>query len=81
MTRSQPSQHDSHDEPTNIKAKFLCPKCGEALDEVRVYSEAYQIGLSVGNKIVDYGRIEDLTEAIAIECAHCNCDLIDHIEQ
>jgi len=60
---------------------FICPGCKKALDDVRVYSEAYQIGELQGNKIVVYGSVEELTETVGIECPECGKDIMNLIEQ
>jgi len=52
-----------------------CPNCKEEIDCVRVYSECYQIGALEGNKIVDYGSVEEITETVGIECPKCGHDI------
>lgn len=59
---------------------FPCPRCGQGIIEVRVYSEAYQLGTLDGNTIVRYGEIEDITDPVAIECPLCDGDLTRDIE-
>ena len=58
-----------------------CPKCKKEIKSVRVYSETWQKGTLKGNVIEDYGKIEELTETISIECPECNEDISEHIEQ
>jgi hypothetical protein len=49
---------------------------------VRVDSECWQYGFLEGNRIVDYGSIEDIGETIlAIVCDECQEDIGDVIEQ
>ena len=59
-----------------------CPHCGHEISWVRVYSECWQYGFLEGNRIVDYGSIEDIGETIlAIVCDECQEDIGDVIEQ
>jgi len=58
-----------------------CPKCDAEIKNVRVYSEAYQVGELKGSKIDGYGPVQELTETIAIECPECGEDIINYIEQ
>lgn len=60
---------------------MLCPHCKVEIEFVRVYSECYQNAELEGNKIADYGAVEEITETIDIECPYCGHDIRELIEE
>jgi len=58
-----------------------CPECKKEIDHVRVYSECLQIGALEGNKITDYGLVEEILETQGIECPECNEDITKYVEK
>lgn len=73
---------DEKGEVCFLEGEFtMCPKCHKPIKSVRVYSECYQIGTLKGLAIIDYGRIEEITDTVAIECPECSADIIDFISQ
>jgi hypothetical protein len=52
-----------------------CPKCKKKIYTVRVYSECYQNAELDGNKITNYGSVEEVLETVGIECSNCGHDV------
>ena len=61
---------------------MICPHCGHEMSRVRVYVECWQYGTLQGNRIVDYGSVEDIGETpLAIVCDECQEDITDATDQ
>jgi hypothetical protein len=60
---------------------MVCPLCKKVIGQVRVVSECYQYGELKGNKVDDYGSVEEITETIDVICPECNRSIIDYVEQ
>lgn len=58
-----------------------CPKCKKPIENVRVYSECYQMATLNGLKITEYGTVEEVLETKSIECPECSQDIKEHIEE
>jgi len=58
-----------------------CPTCKKELDSVVVVSECWQLATLDGNKIVDYGSVEEIGPLIKIECQECGKDLTKVVEE
>lgn len=48
-----------------------CPKCEKEIEEVNVISSCWQKATLRGNKIDEYGSVEDILDTIKIECPEC----------
>lgn len=59
---------------------MTCPNCTHEMSRVRVYSECWQYGTLEGNKVVDYGSVEQIGKAIEVICDACGEDITDAIE-
>lgn len=60
---------------------FKCPKCGKEITSVNVISNCWQKAELEGNKIVDWGSLEDILDTLFIECPECQAQITKHIEQ
>ena len=60
---------------------MICPNCKAEIEDVNVYSECYQRASLEGNKVVDYGGVEELLETVGIECPKCGHDIMDLVEE
>ena len=57
-----------------------CPKCGEEIAYVRVYSECWQRDELLEDRIIRYGPIENVMDTPSgIECPKCDEDIIESI--
>ena len=60
---------------------MICPKCKNEIESVNVFSECYQRAELKGNKIVEYGSVEEILDDINdIECPKCQASIKDDIE-
>jgi len=58
-----------------------CPNCDKELEEVHVYSQCWQKATLKGNKIVDYGSVEDILDTDTIECPECGENITKLVEE
>lgn len=58
-----------------------CPRCGKEITMVNVISYCWQKGYLKGNKIVDYGSIEEILDRSKLECPECFTDISVYIEE
>lgn len=63
------------------KAKiFKCPECGAELERVNVISECWQKAELKGDKITDYGSVEDILDTLYVECPECQAKITKYIK-
>jgi DNA-directed RNA polymerase subunit RPC12/RpoP len=62
---------------------MICPNCKKEISFVRIYSECWQKGYLDGDSktVISYGSVEEITEAIGIECPECGHDLEPLVER
>jgi predicted nucleotidyltransferase len=60
---------------------MICSNCKTEITTVRVYSQCYQSARVQGEKIVDYGAVEEILETLGIECSICGYDLSGAIKE
>lgn len=52
-----------------------CPECKNEIEHVNVISKCWQKATLEGNKMIDYGSVEDVLETLAVECPECSADI------
>jgi hypothetical protein len=57
-----------------------CPLCKKEIDSVNVISRCWQVAELDGNKIVEYGSVEEIYPANKIECPKCLGDITKYIK-
>ena len=58
---------------------MICPYCHEEIDYVVVRSEGWQKGFLEGNRINNYGTVEEMYSTIDIECPKCQHSLMSDV--
>lgn len=58
-----------------------CPKCKKEINQVVVTSECWQYGELEGNKIKDYGSVEEILNTIDVDCPECGESIKDAVEE
>jgi len=61
--------------------KVKCPNCGKEISQVNVISECWQKATLQGNKIIDYGKVEEVLDTVKIECRECYADIQENIKE
>lgn len=60
---------------------MICKHCKKEINRVNAYSECWQKCELEGNKITDWGSVEEVLETVGIECPECGGDLSKEVEE
>lgn len=58
-----------------------CLACQQEITHVNLFSQAYQRAELEGDKIIDYGPVEELLDTMGIECPLCSADLSEFVKE
>ena len=58
-----------------------CPKCNKEIEYVNVISKCWQKAQLEGNKITNYGSVEEVSDTQFIECPECLEKITKYIKQ
>jgi hypothetical protein len=57
-----------------------CKGCKKKIERVLIYSDCWQFGMLRGNRIVEFGSVEEVMNTTSIECPECNEDLTKEVQ-
>lgn len=60
--------------------KFKCPKCKKEIEYVNVVSNCWQKVQLEGNKLIDYGSVQEVLDTQFIECPKCQAKITKYIK-